>query len=64
MSRPKVPHCKECNNLEDKNQKYSYYSALRKQYGCWYCTEQKRYIDGQEVRTSPKWCNKRHKMKF
>lgn len=59
MSRPKVPHCKECNKLQDKNANYYNYGAFKHEYGCWYCTEKNRYITGQEVRTSPKWCTKR-----
>ena len=44
MARPKVPHCKECARLH--GEKWSY----------WKCLALGRFITGQEVRTSPKWC--------
>lgn len=50
MARPKVPHCKECRYLTGWPK-----SWLDKQ-GAWKCTRCERCIDGQEVRTSPKWC--------
>lgn len=55
MARPKVPHCKECKHLEDKNEHY-YPSILKNAYGCWFCKSQDKYINGQEIRTSPTWC--------
>ena len=44
MARPKVPHCKECMHLY--GEKWSY----------WKCLKIKRFMTGQEVRTSPLWC--------
>lgn len=61
MARPKVPHCKNCNHLEDHNATFGW---SRNTYGCWYCNFHKRYINGQEVRTSPTWCKKRHTKLF
>ena len=55
MPRPKVPHCKECRNLEDKNDHY-YPLECRNAYGCWFCKKKNKYINGQEIRTSPIWC--------
>ena len=55
MARPTVPHCKECKHLEDKNENY-WPTALRNAYGCWFCKKVNKYINGQEIRTSPGWC--------
>ena len=55
MARPTVPHCKECRYLEDKNE-YYYPSILKSAYGCWFCNKVQKYINGQEIRTSPNWC--------
>lgn len=61
MARPKVPHCIECNHLEDHNENFGF---LRNKYGCWYCNFHKKYISGQEVRTCPIWCHLRYRQRF
>lgn len=50
MARPKVPHCKECSFLTGHPKGWS------DKYGSWRCTRCDRWINGQEVRTSPSWC--------
>lgn len=60
MARPKVPKCKECNYLTDLR-----HPSDAK--GCYKCTingkhyNDMKYINGQEVRTSPKWCPLRYR---
>ncbi len=56
MPRPKVPHCKSCNYSRDLNQCNFYY---KQKY--WICKLNNKYINGQEIRTSPKWCPLRNK---
>ena len=60
MARPKVPHCKECKHLENHNANQGWF---RNAYGSWYCNHHKKHISGQEVRTSPLWCELRN-MKY
>lgn len=56
MSRPTVPHCKECKFLRD----FSSSDCLHRR---WYCTYgvtayplRSSRISGQEVRSCPRWC--------
>ena len=53
MARPTVPHCKDCPWLRDKRCRFD----VR---GIWFCARSERFINGQEVRTSPVWCLRRY----
>lgn len=50
MARPKVPHCKECNFLR------GFPVRPWESQGSWYCRKMQKPVDGQSVRTSPRWC--------
>ncbi len=56
MPRPKVPHCKKCIHLKNYNSFKMHYVQ-----GAWMCMLKKEHINGQEIRTSPKWCPLRNK---
>lgn len=56
MSRPTVPHCKECSSHRKVGDYLGFTNRVR--FGH-YCELQKRWITGQEVRTCPSWCPKR-----
>jgi len=55
LGRPKVPHCRECEDLR-KRSDYVWWHIGHDNYTC---RKMQKYIDGQAVRTSPKWCPKR-----
>lgn len=52
MARPVVPHCKDCSSCH--GYKFSY----------WRCLKTGKFIDGQEIRTSPLWCPLRPKWRM
>lgn len=60
MGRPTVPHCKECTHIQEFNcHVFWAYGFLHSSRSSWKCNLCDRWVTGQEVRTSPKWCPRR-----
>lgn len=58
MARPKCRKCKECKHLKDFRKR----EDKRGIYTCRY-TDENKWINGQEIRTSPFWCPIGHTLK-
>ena len=52
MGRPKVPHCRECEDLRKRSDNVWWHV----EHETYTCSKMQKLIDGQAVRTSPKWC--------
>lgn len=60
MARPTVPHCKDCPHIYELQHSFPWaYGYFRCQRSSWKCLKVDQWVNGQEVRTSPKWCPRR-----